>query len=179
MVFSRPTVPAARRALRTYIARNAARRHPLLNLLFVLAARCALRTYIAHAVAGLESGKAFDSGVATRQRVSALFKIPWLRCQTQRYTGGDGVRAGSGEGCREPSQAQGSFDEAVPCSAISSAPPYPIDHSGEELRYITVGRSNRERLIMVAHAERRGRIRIISARKLTRSERSAYEETWK
>jgi hypothetical protein len=74
MVFSRPTVPAARRALRTYIARNAARRHPLLNLLFVLAARCALRTYIAHAVAGLESGKAFDSGVATRRRVSALLR---------------------------------------------------------------------------------------------------------
>jgi uncharacterized protein len=50
------------------------------------------------------------------------------------------------------------------------------DHSNEELRYITVGHSNRKRLIM---AERRGSIRIISARKLTRSERSAYEETWK
>ena len=51
------------------------------------------------------------------------------------------------------------------------------DHSIDEMRYITVGRSNRERLIMVAHAERRGKIRIISARRLTRSERRAYEET--
>ena len=70
-----------------------------------------------------------------------------------------------------------SFDEAVTVFAdfFSVTTPDP-DHSHEELRYITVGRSSRERLIMVAHAERRGRIRIISARKLTRSERSAYEE---
>lgn len=51
------------------------------------------------------------------------------------------------------------------------------DGSAEEYRYITVGLSNRGRLLMVAHAERRGRIRIISARRLTRSERRAYEET--
>jgi uncharacterized protein len=70
-----------------------------------------------------------------------------------------------------------SFDEAVAVFAdfFSITAPDP-DHSDEELRYITVGRSNRERLIMVAHAERRGRIRIISARKLTRSENSVYEE---
>ncbi|MBM3747100.1 MAG: BrnT family toxin [Acidobacteria bacterium] len=51
------------------------------------------------------------------------------------------------------------------------------DRSAEEHRHITVGRSDRGRLLMVAHAERRGRIRIISARRLTRSERRAYEET--
>ena len=73
-----------------------------------------------------------------------------------------------------------SFDEAVTVSAdffsITALDP---DHSSEELRYITVGRSNRQRLIVVAHAERRGTIRIISPRKLTRSERSTYEETSK
>ena len=51
------------------------------------------------------------------------------------------------------------------------------DHSAEEHRYITIGLSNRGRLLMVAHAESRERIRIISARTLTRSERRAYEET--
>jgi uncharacterized DUF497 family protein len=50
------------------------------------------------------------------------------------------------------------------------------DRSAEEHRYITVGLSDRGRLLMVAYAERRGRIRIISARRLTRSERRAYEE---
>ena len=50
------------------------------------------------------------------------------------------------------------------------------DHSGDEHRYITVGVSNRGRLLLVAHAERRERIRIISARKLTRNERRVYEE---
>ncbi len=71
-----------------------------------------------------------------------------------------------------------SFDETVTVFAdfLSITAPDP-DHSDEELRYITVGRSNRERLIMVAHADRRGTIRIVSARKLTRSERSTYEET--
>jgi uncharacterized protein len=51
------------------------------------------------------------------------------------------------------------------------------DHSDDEHRYITVGLSNRARLLMVAHAERGGRIRIISARRLTHNERKAYEET--
>ena len=51
------------------------------------------------------------------------------------------------------------------------------DHSGDEHRYITVGLSDRGRLLIVAHAERREWIRIISARNLTRSERRAYEET--
>jgi uncharacterized DUF497 family protein len=51
------------------------------------------------------------------------------------------------------------------------------DHSFSENRFITVGLSNRGRLPMVAHAQRLERVRIISARTLTRSEKRAYEET--
>jgi len=50
------------------------------------------------------------------------------------------------------------------------------DHSAEEDRYITIGWSERRRLLVVAHTERSGHIRIISVRELTRSERKAYEE---
>lgn len=50
------------------------------------------------------------------------------------------------------------------------------DHSRDEDRYITVGRSNRRRLLMVAHTDRGSRIRIISARELTKAERKDYEE---
>ena len=50
------------------------------------------------------------------------------------------------------------------------------DHSQGEERYITVGTSSRQRLLIVAHTERGDRIRIISARELTRAEREAYEE---
>jgi uncharacterized protein len=50
------------------------------------------------------------------------------------------------------------------------------DHSKNEERYITVGWSNRGRLLMVSHTERGDRIRIISARELTKAERIAYEE---
>jgi uncharacterized DUF497 family protein len=50
------------------------------------------------------------------------------------------------------------------------------DHSAEEHRYITVGLSSRGRVLMVAHAERVERIRITSARRLTRSEKRIYEE---
>jgi hypothetical protein len=50
------------------------------------------------------------------------------------------------------------------------------DHSKEEDRYITIGWSNRARLIMVSHTDRNKRIRIISARELTQSERKSNEE---
>ena len=50
------------------------------------------------------------------------------------------------------------------------------DHSKDEDRYITIGWSNRRGLLMVSPTDRDDRIRIISARELTRNERKAYEE---
>ncbi|MBO9370783.1 MAG: BrnT family toxin [Chloroflexi bacterium] len=50
------------------------------------------------------------------------------------------------------------------------------DHSAEEDRFIIIGQSYRGRLLIVSFTERGERIRIISARKLTRAERKAYEE---
>ena len=50
------------------------------------------------------------------------------------------------------------------------------DHSIDEDRSITVGTSVRGRTLIVSHTERGSRIRIISARELTRSERQAYED---
>jgi uncharacterized DUF497 family protein len=50
------------------------------------------------------------------------------------------------------------------------------DHSHDEERSITIELSNQRRLLIVAHTERGDRIRIISARELTRSEREANEE---
>ena len=48
------------------------------------------------------------------------------------------------------------------------------EHSVDEERYITVGLSKRSRLLVVAHTDRGGRIRIISARKATKSEERFY-----
>ena len=53
---------------------------------------------------------------------------------------------------------------------------YDPDHSEKEDRYISVGPSISNRLLMVAYAERGDRIRIISPRQLTRTERKTYEE---
>lgn len=50
------------------------------------------------------------------------------------------------------------------------------DHSMEEDRFITVGLSSQDRLLMVAYAERGDCIRIISARELTSRERRQYEK---
>lgn len=50
------------------------------------------------------------------------------------------------------------------------------DHSEEEDRCITIGLSRRGRLLIVSHADGGDRIRIISARVTTRSERNIYEE---
>ena len=50
------------------------------------------------------------------------------------------------------------------------------DHSEEEDREITIGRSARPRVLFVAHTTREGGVRIIDARRATRRERRQYEE---
>jgi uncharacterized DUF497 family protein len=57
--------------------------------------------------------------------------------------------------------------------AITFADP---DHSVNEQRYITFGLSRYYRLLVVSHTDRGGRIRIISARLITRKERRIYGE---
>ena len=50
------------------------------------------------------------------------------------------------------------------------------DHSIEEERFIDIGRSVKERILVVVYTERGDNIRIISARKATPAERRKYEE---
>ncbi|MFH1117643.1 MAG: BrnT family toxin [Pseudomonadota bacterium] len=50
------------------------------------------------------------------------------------------------------------------------------DHSLEEERYVTFGMSRLNRLLVVSHAEIPNITRIISARLMTRHERTIYEE---
>jgi len=45
----------------------------------------------------------------------------------------------------------------------------------DEHRFITIGRSTRGELVVVASTERNGHYRLISARRPTRKERKAYE----
>lgn len=70
-----------------------------------------------------------------------------------------------------------SFDEA---STIFGDPlSVTIDdprHSTREQRWITLGYSAKHRLLVVVHSDRGSRIRIVSARLATRSERRMYEE---
>ena len=72
---------------------------------------------------------------------------------------------------------QVSFEEA---STIFDDPQFITfldeEHSEDEERYITIGLSQQGRLLMVAHAERKDKIRIISARKATRNEEKFYTE---
>ena len=49
------------------------------------------------------------------------------------------------------------------------------DHSEAESRHITIGESTQRRLLIISHADRAQRIRIISAREVTRQERKIYE----
>jgi hypothetical protein len=71
-----------------------------------------------------------------------------------------------------------SFQEAATVFADeTSATVYDPDHSDEENRFLTIGYSNRRRLLLISHTDRANRIRIISARLLTPSERRAYEQS--
>lgn len=70
-----------------------------------------------------------------------------------------------------------SFEEATTVFqddlSLTGADP---DHSAGEARLVTFGISGRGRLLVVAHTERGKRIRVISARSVTRPERKIYEE---
>ncbi len=50
------------------------------------------------------------------------------------------------------------------------------DHSVEEMRYILLGMSNQQRLVVVSFTERTPRTRLISARYATKQERGKYEK---
>ncbi|MEO5860823.1 MAG: BrnT family toxin [Pyrinomonadaceae bacterium] len=52
---------------------------------------------------------------------------------------------------------------------------YDQDHSDEEPRFLIVGESSRQRLLIVSFTERDQKVRIISARELTPKERRDYE----
>jgi uncharacterized protein len=70
-----------------------------------------------------------------------------------------------------------SFDEAVtvffdPLSASFSDP----DHSKAEERYIVIGFSSQNNLLVVSYVERGSTLRIISARNATMRERERHEE---
>jgi len=72
-----------------------------------------------------------------------------------------------------------SFDKAAtvfsdPFSITISDP----DHSIDEERYIDIGTSDKGQVLVVSYTERGMKIRIISCRKATRTERRRYEETW-
>ena len=69
------------------------------------------------------------------------------------------------------------FHEAktVFADTLSLTVPDP-DHSGDELRYLVLGMSDRFRLLVVAFADRPPRTRLISARRATPRERRVYEE---
>jgi len=68
------------------------------------------------------------------------------------------------------------FDEAVSvfgdALALTFSDP---DHSMDEDRSRTYGVSNKARLLVVVHTDRRNSIRIISARKATRYEKNIYK----
>jgi len=70
-----------------------------------------------------------------------------------------------------------SFLEAteVFADSLSSTAADP-DHSLKEERFVIFGKTLRDRYLVVAFTERGGRLRIISARQMTRRERQAYEQ---
>jgi uncharacterized DUF497 family protein len=51
------------------------------------------------------------------------------------------------------------------------------DHSFGEDRWLMFGLSQMERILVVIYSHRRGKYRIISARRATRNERKTYEES--
>jgi uncharacterized DUF497 family protein len=70
-----------------------------------------------------------------------------------------------------------SFEEATTVfgDPLSSTITDPL-HSDDENRFITIGRSHLERIIVVVHVDRGDNIRIISARPASGREKKRYAE---
>jgi uncharacterized DUF497 family protein len=70
-----------------------------------------------------------------------------------------------------------SFDEASTAfkdtRSITISDPL---HSSDEDRFVLIGQSEKNRLLVVVHTDRGERIRIISSRKATKKERQSYEK---
>ena len=70
-----------------------------------------------------------------------------------------------------------SFNEAATVFGDLLSMTYPDpEHSVDEDRYVTIGMSGRDRVLIISYTDRDGRIRLISARKATPRERKFYEE---
>ena len=74
-----------------------------------------------------------------------------------------------------------SFEEATTVfgDKLSLTIADPLHSVAGEERFVTIGLSQQSRLLVVVHCERDARLRIISARKATRTERRTYEESQK
>ncbi len=73
-----------------------------------------------------------------------------------------------------------SFDEASTAfhDTLSLAIYDPL-HSEEEDRFVLIGSSHRNRLLVIVHTDRGDKIRLVSARKASKKEREQYEENAK
>ncbi|MGC2238162.1 MAG: BrnT family toxin [Pyrinomonadaceae bacterium] len=65
--------------------------------------------------------------------------------------------------------------ESVFFDMLSITIPAP-DHSLEENRFIDIGMSDKNRILVIVYTEREERIRIISVRKATKTEQKLYEQ---
>ena len=73
-----------------------------------------------------------------------------------------------------------SFDEAgTAFRDILSLTIYDPLHSEEEDRFVLLGNSHKDRLLVVVHTVRGDNIRLISARNASKKERKQYEENAK
>jgi uncharacterized DUF497 family protein len=70
-----------------------------------------------------------------------------------------------------------SFEEASTAFSdpLSVTIPDPM-HSEREKRFVLLGRTTANRLVVVVHVDRGARIRVIGARPATRKERRQYED---
>jgi uncharacterized DUF497 family protein len=70
-----------------------------------------------------------------------------------------------------------SFEEAASAFADPNSLTIPDpDHSSNEDRFVLIGRTVKDRIVVVVHTLRGETIRLISARRATPSERRQYEE---
>ena len=104
-------------------------------------------------------------------------RASWVRAREKGYTGGVRFEWDPAKARRNAIKHGVRFSEAATVfgDPLAATVPDP-DRPAREARFLTVGHARSGRLLIVAHADRHGRIRLLSARTTTPRERKAYEE---
>lgn len=112
----------------------------------------------------------------TELRKEAVRLVAESELRARRYKNADSALKTIHDACARRLRPQVGDEASTAFGDTLSLVVYDPLHSEEEERFVLIGDSYKDRLLVVVHTDRGDHIRLISARKATKKERKQYEE---